>query len=67
MTPTYFGPAPGLIGVFQLNFVVPAGVTLAVPVALVHYTCSGNFHGTCGTNNGNPATATSTVVTIPVE
>jgi uncharacterized protein (TIGR03437 family) len=67
VTPGYFGLAPGQLGVFQLNFVVPPGVAHSVPVALVHYTCSGNFHGTCGVNNGNPATATSTAVTIPVE
>ena len=68
VTPTFFGLAPGLIGVFQLNLVVPFGIAHGVQqVSLAHYTCSGNFFGTCGVNNGNPATVSSSAVTIPIE
>lgn len=67
---TYLGLAPGLIGVYQLNFVMPQlnvanGSTLVV--VLEHYTCSGNFFGTCGPNNGHPASSFSSPVMIPVQ
>jgi uncharacterized protein (TIGR03437 family) len=67
IVPGFFGLAPGLIGVFQLNFIVPPGLASSTQqVALQHYTCSGNLSGACGANNGNPATASSVPVTIPV-
>jgi uncharacterized protein (TIGR03437 family) len=67
VSPTFFGLTPGLIGVYQMNFVNPAGGASPQSVRLAHYTCSGNFHGTCGPNNGNPHTSYSSAVTLPVQ
>lgn len=67
VTPTFFGLTPGLIGVFQMNFMNPVGGPSPQSVRLAHYTCSGNFHGTCGTNNGYPQTSYGSAVTLPVQ
>ncbi|HSB13573.1 MAG TPA: hypothetical protein VLE22_03890 [Bryobacteraceae bacterium] len=65
--PSFVGFTPGLVGVYQLNFVVPSDRPSAMAqLVLVRISCGG-FFGSCPGNPLFTRTYKSTPVTIPIK
>jgi hypothetical protein len=64
--PLFVGLAPGLAGVYQINFVLPPDLPDGpTEIQLIRYVCTA-FFGSCQAGGGQRVAYTSSPVIIPV-